>query len=304
MKPSINLHALHIFHTVARTGSVTRAAEALRISQPAVTMQIRKLEQELGLTLLTPKGRGILLTEAGSFVAAQAKRMAALEEDVSLRIHDFREGRTGILRLTATYLPANFLLPAWMAGFKRQEEDIRLVLQTANADRALSLLLHYEAELAFVGGRLAADEVLTRQPLGEDPMWFVVPPDHRLAGREATLTEVLREPFVMREEGSSTRDMLLSLCRSSKIGLPRIGMELGGMHEAVRAVAAGYGVLFASAAEVHDYIQRGEVARIQVPGITMTNPLAVYWRSRDPLSVQAQRFLDWVLAQPVSTPLD
>ncbi|WP_235941356.1 LysR family transcriptional regulator [Paenibacillus puerhi] len=296
--PHVNSHALHLLHAIARTGSVTKAAELLRISQPAVTMQIRKLEQELGLTLLAPRGRGILLTEAGEFVAAQAKRLVSLEDELSLLIHEYREGRSGSLRLAATYLPANFLLPSWMAGFKKQAEDVKLILHTANADRALGMLVTFEAELAVVGGRLEAASGLVRRPLAEDPMWFIVPPEHRLAGQEAALSEVLQEPFVMREEGSSTRDMLLALCRSMHVGMPRIGLELGGMNEAVRAVAAGYGTLFASATEVRDFLSRGEVARVQVPGVTITNPLAVYWREGDPLSVQAERFLRWLFDQP------
>ncbi|SDB99035.1 DNA-binding transcriptional regulator, LysR family [Paenibacillus sp. UNCCL117] len=303
MKPlRINPHGLQLLDAVARTGSVTKAAELLRISQPAVTMQLRKLEQEVGLTLLASRGRGILLTEAGQFVALQARRLVALEDELSLLIHEYREGRTGSLRLAATYLPANFLLPAWMSGFKRAAENVKLILHTSNADRALDMLLTYEAELAFVGGRLEAGKGLVRKALAEDPMWFVVPPGHRLADRETTLGEMLQEPFIMREEGSSTRSMLISLCRSRHVDMPRIGLELGGMNEAVRAVAAGYGTLFASATEVREFIARGEVARVrvQVPGPPITNPLAVYWRDGDPLSVQAERFLAWIFAHPVS----
>ncbi|MGO4371768.1 LysR family transcriptional regulator, partial [Paenibacillus sp. MCAF20] len=101
----MNLHALKLFHTAAQEGSVTRAAELLRISQPAVTMQIRNLEKEIGMPLLLPKGRGVMLTEAGQFVAEQASRLFALESEIDRSLIDFKSGLTGKLRIAATYLP-------------------------------------------------------------------------------------------------------------------------------------------------------------------------------------------------------
>ncbi|GLI08133.1 LysR family transcriptional regulator [Paenibacillus tyrfis] len=290
----MNLHALKIFHIVARSQSVTRASEMLRISQPAVTMQIRNLEKELGLFLLAPKGRGIWLTEAGTFLAAHAERLFALEQELETLVDDYRTGRSGSLRIAATYLPANFLLPGWIAAYKRKFAEVRLTQYTGNAQQSLERLERYEADVAVIGGGIAASPRLTRSVLFEDPMWFVVPPDHSHAGQEVGLADVLKETFIMREEGSSTREMLLALCRMSSLATPDIGVELGGMNEAVRAVAAGYGVLFASAAEVREFVERGEVVRVRVKHPEVKNPIAVYWREGEPLSGQAAAFVELI----------
>ncbi|KPV56071.1 transcriptional regulator [Paenibacillus sp. A3] len=290
----MNLHALKIFHVVAQSRSVTRASETLRISQPAVTMQIRNLEKELGLVLLAPKGRGIWLTEAGTFLAAHAERLFALEQELETLVDDYRAGRSGTLRIAATYLPANFLLPGWIAAYKRSFAGVRLTQYTGNAQQSLERLERYEADIAVIGGGAAAPSRLKRTVLFEDPMWFVVPPDHPCAGKEIGLVDLLKETFIMREEGSSTREMLLALCRMSSLAPPDIGVELGGMNEAVRAVAAGYGVLFASAAEVREFVERREVTRVQVKYPEVKNPIAVYWREGEPLSGQAAAFVELI----------
>ncbi|WP_426449335.1 LysR family transcriptional regulator [Paenibacillus sp. S-38] len=292
----MNLHALRLFHTVARTGSVTRAAEELRLSQPAVTIQVRNLEQELGLTLLAPKGRGVLLTEAGACVAAEAKRLFALEEEVEARVAAFREGRTGRLRVAATYLPANFLLPAWTARFRQTHGGVSLSLSTANAKEALHRLTHYEADLAVIGGGPPTESGVYRRLLFEDPMWFVVPPGHPLAGRKASLGELMREPFILREPGSFTRDMLLSLCRTALVEPPRVTLEMDGFGETLRAVAAGCGAAFASAAEVRPYIERGEVARVEVPSAVAVNPIALCLREGEEPSPAAAAFISLIEA--------
>src|ERR1700730_3703587 len=100
----LNLHALRLFHHVAELGSVTKAAEQLNISQPAVTSQIKKLERELGLQLLSPQGRGILLTDAGTRLAIKSGRLFALERNIEQTIGDYKQGKAGRLLVVATYL--------------------------------------------------------------------------------------------------------------------------------------------------------------------------------------------------------
>ncbi|APB76712.1 LysR family transcriptional regulator [Paenibacillus polymyxa] len=105
-------------------GSVTRASELLNISQPAITAQIKKFEKEISLTLLMPLGRGIALTDAGKKLAVLAKRLFAVEQQIEQLSQDYRDGVHGHIRLAATYLPAHFLIPAWIAKFKQEYEYV------------------------------------------------------------------------------------------------------------------------------------------------------------------------------------
>lgn len=292
----MNLHAFRIFHEVAESGGVTRASERLRISQPAVTAQLRNLERELGLVLFRAQGRGLVLTEAGERMAEQSRRLFALEREIEREGERLRLGEQGKLRLAATYLPANVLLPGWIASFKRSYPGVEIALTTVNSREAFDRLTHYEADLAVVGGGRELPDGLSCELLLQDELSFVVPGAHPLAGKRATLLEMLAEPFVVREEGSSGRELLMALCRLHGAPAPRIGLQCSGTAETIRAVAAGYGAALASALEVQDSVERGEIGKVAVDGIRIDNPIGLYWRTGEPLSPCAEKFAAFLAA--------
>jgi len=291
----MNLHALRLFHVVATMGSVTRASEALAISQPAITAQIKKLEKELSFALLKPDGRGVALTETGDKLASHAKRLFAVEQQIEQFVQDYRSGSKGHVRLAATYLPAHFLLPGWLAKFKQQFEQVEMTITTTNSSDALKQLLHVEADVAIYGGLLERfPDTIHSEVLFQDELWFVVAPNHPYANRSVTLTEMMREPFVMREEGSSTRERLYALCRTHNAPDPRITLQFNGLHEAIMAVMAGYGANFVSSMVVREYVERKELSRVRVEGVNLINTIAVCTRKNDELCAAAGNFIDLV----------
>ncbi|GAA3410160.1 LysR family transcriptional regulator [Paenibacillus hodogayensis] len=287
----MNVHAFRLFHEVVINGGVMKASQHLHISQPAVTAQLRNLEKELGLELFRPKGRGLALTEAGERLAGMGGRFFALEREIEREAARIRDGQLGRLRIAATYLPANMLLPSWIASFAGIYPDVDIGLATVNSREAFRRLLHHEADLAVVGGGRELPPGLAHEPLMEDELWFVVPGAHPLAGSETTLAALLVEPFVVREEGSSGRELLLALCRLHGQPLPRIGLQCSGTAETVRAVAAGYGAALVSALEVRENIARGEVGRVRIAGVRVGNPIGLYTREGDALTPCAKQFV-------------
>ncbi|MFH5185525.1 LysR substrate-binding domain-containing protein [Paenibacillus sp. TAB 01] len=290
----MNLHALKLFYETIACGGVTKAADKLHLSQPAVTAQIRNLEQELGLPLLAPKGRGVQMTSAGELLYKHASRLFSLERSMLREMAEYRDGLQGTLHLCATYLPANYMLPAWMTAYRQANQGIRISLTTANSKAAYRQLLHYEADLAFIGGSREEPEGVVREELLEDELWFVVPAGHRLADTQVTLEEIVREPFILREEGSSTREKLLALCRLHNLGAPAPGLQFNGLSETIRAVSAGYGASFLSALEVREAVLEGKAARVYISDAQLTNPIAVCMRADEELSPAAGSFLTWV----------
>lgn len=293
----MNLHALKVFHTVAERGGVTRASEELLISQPAVTAQVRNLEKELGIQLLAPKGRGILLTDAGQLLANHARRLFALERELEEAVREYKAGFSGVLRIAATYLPANLLLPEWLALYKQEHPSVEVVLTTANSREAVEGLLQYDAEVAVYGGGWEEQPGIEWEELLEDELWFIVPKNHPYAGKEITLAEMMKVPFILREEGSSTRERLFSLCRALNVNPPKVGLQFNGVSEMVRAVIAGYGAIFISSLAVRDYVERGDVERVLVKGASLLNPIAVCTRKEETLSPAAAAFLSLVREQ-------
>ncbi|WP_028547910.1 LysR family transcriptional regulator [Paenibacillus sp. UNC451MF] len=290
----MNLHALKLFYETAARGGVTKAAEALHISQPAVTAQIRNLEQELGLVLLASQGRGVQLTEAGELLYGYAVKLFALEKEMDVRLNDYRSGQLGKLRIAATYLPANYVLPVIMAAYKQQYEHVDLILTTANSQSVYHKLLHYEAELAFIGGSKEAPIGIVREELMEDELWFIVPSGHKLANANVELKDMMKEPFILREEGSSTRDKLFALCKLHNVEPPKVGLQFNGLGETIRAVISGYGAIFVSAIEVSEHVRQGTVARAHVQEVQLTNPIALYSRAGEELSPAARTFASFM----------
>lgn len=295
----MNLHALRLFHVVAETGSVTRAAEILSISQPAITAQIKKFEQELSLPLLKPEGRGIALTDAGEHFAVLAARLFAVEQQIEQYAAEYRDGGRGRLRLAATYLPANFLIPSWIAKYKQRYEQVEMKINTTNSSDALKQLLGVEVDLAIYGGLPEEHpDSIYAEELFQDELWFVVAPSHSYANQEVTLEEMTRIPFVMREEGSSTRERLLSLCRTYNAPAPSISLTFNGLHEAIAAVVSGYGANFVSSLVVKEQVRRGELARVMVTGVQLTNTIAVCTRKNETLSASVSNFIQMIRQNP------
>ncbi|WP_433940985.1 LysR family transcriptional regulator [Paenibacillus lautus] len=295
----MNLHALRLFHVIATTGSVTRAAELLNISQPAITAQVKKFEKELSLTLFKPQGRGIGLTQAGAELLPLAKRLFSVEQQIEQFCRDYRSGSRGHIRLAATYLPSHFLLPAWLAKYKQRYEDVEMSITTTNSSDALKQLLNMDVDLAIYGGlpEESPDTIQTEE-LFRDELWFVVSPDHRYANQHISLDDMMREPFVMREEGSSTRERLFALCRTHSSPSPRITLQFNGLHEAITAVIAGYGANFVSSLVVREYVERGELSQVYVDGIELQNIIAVCTRKHEALSAAAMNFVEMIRERP------
>ena len=288
----MNLHALRVFHAVAKLRSVTRAAEELRISQPAVTIQLRNLERDHGLPLTRSQGRGIALTEAGEWLAARADRLFALEADISSSLEAMRSGRQGSLKLAATYLPANFLLPSLLARFRSACPDVACTVLTGNAQAACERLLRYEVDVAFIGGMRTFPPEVRCERWFEDELTIVAAPNHPLVGRPVYLGRLVREAkFVLREPGSSTRDALFALCRAGGVAPPEAVLQFSGPQETIRAVIAGLGVALASSLEVQEHIAAGTLAKLEVPDAIAVNPISCCTRANDRLSPQAESFL-------------
>ncbi|CAJ1311903.1 HTH-type transcriptional regulator CzcR [Paenibacillus nuruki] len=288
----LNMHALYLFHTIAIQGSVTKAANLLNISQPAITTQIKKLEKDIGITLFIPQGRGIALTIEAKELLGFTQRIFAITGQVEQWIQQYHQGQRGQIRLAATYLPAHFLLPTWIAKFKQQYEHVDMTITTTNSTDALRQLLQMEVDIAIYGG-LAEEQTadIQAEELFRDELWFVVAPNHRYAGQHISLQEMMKEPFVMREQGSSTRERLLALCRTHNTPPPQIPLQFNGLPEAIQAVIAGYGANFVSSFVVRDYVERGQLARVFVNDVYLQNSIAICTRLHEPLSTASQQFV-------------
>lgn len=291
----MNLHGLRLFYVVARFGSVTLAAEQLRISQPAITSQIKKFERELGIDLFEPNGRGVRLTEIGEKLADQAKVLFMLEDKMEILISGYIQGKKGTLKIAGNYLASNFLIPKWASHLKQQNEDINIEVSTMNTEEAIQRLISYQVDVAVVGsGAISHIDEIDVNKIAEDELWFVVAPSHKYANQKVTLVDMMLEPFIMREKGSYTRICLESICNTYGIRLPNVSLEFNGLHEVLMAVMEGYGANFCSSMVVKELVNMGKLSRVHVDDITLKNEIVICTRENEKISPIVKKFISIV----------
>jgi DNA-binding transcriptional LysR family regulator len=291
----MNLHALKIFYTIALTGSVTQAAARLNISQPAITAQIKRFEKELNVVLFERKGRGVALTSIGQNLIEPVSRLFTLENRIELMIENYRIHGSGKLCVAGTYLATSFLIPKWAARFKSNHAETEVSIITANSQEVLDKLMNYDVDIAICGGEPEFyPEEVEREELYKDEVWFVVAPNHKFANRHITFSQMVTEPFIMREEGSATRERLFALCRTNKVQSPRVALQFSGLNETIHAVASGYGASFISSLAASEFIRRGELARVYVDKLFAMNTISLCTRKNEKYEPCVKAFISIV----------
>lgn len=178
----LDLHKLRVFAVVAEHEHYTRAAEALGISQPALSVHVRDLERQLGLALFERAGRNIRLTEAGRLVHGYARRILALAVELDEAADDLRGLRAGSLRLGASTTVGEYLLPEVLAAFRRRHPGVAVTVEIGNTRRIADRLRHGELHLGLLGEPLG-DPGLDCAPFRDDELVLIVPPGHTWRGR-------------------------------------------------------------------------------------------------------------------------
>ncbi|PER08751.1 LysR family transcriptional regulator [Bacillus cereus] len=294
----MNLHALMLFYNIALTGSVTGASKKLNISQPAISAQIRNFERQHNIILFEKKGRNMVLTPFGKKLLKPTEKLFSLEEQIEGIIEDHRNHPNGKLRLTGSYLATSVLIPMWASLFKQQHPEIEVHISTANSKDALTSLINFESDISIFG----SDDVPEKDfdsldciELYQDKFEFVAATTHKYANQEIGITEIMKEPFIMREEGSTTRKKLDKLCEIHQVEKPKIELQFNGLNETIRAVIAGYGVSFVSSLVAKRFIKRGELAQVNVRDVNLTNTIILCSHNKNYIEEYIQNFISIAL---------
>ncbi|MEG1038277.1 LysR family transcriptional regulator [Pseudomonas sp. NUPR-001] len=242
---SVSHAQLKAFHAVALHGSFTRAAERLFLTQPAISDQVRKLEERFGVLLFHRNKRSVQLTDLGERLLGITQRLFACEAEAHELLQDSRALQTGTLVL-AVDAPVH-VLPQ-IAQFCQQYPGISVKVETGNTDESLLRLFNYQADLALLG-RDVDDERLLCVPMRSDPMVAFVSRHHPWADRESiSLADLDDTPIVLREPGSVTRQTLEEEMQRAGLRI-RPAIQVEGREAAREAVVVGIGVGVVSAAE-------------------------------------------------------
>lgn len=292
----MNLRHLAVFHAVAQTGGINRASEQLFVSQPAVSRQVRSLEDALGVALLERHTRGVRLTEAGTILADYASRLFALETQAGAVLADLRSLRSGTLRLGGSMSLGNYFLPAVIAEFNRRHPEVTVSLEVGNTDVVLNAVRKNRVDLGFVEGAFDESQ-FDSNIFMNDELIVIAPPGHPTAGKgPVPFSSLCRNECVMREPGSGTRSTLDALLRHAGVEEHRYNLTLGSPEAVKRAVAAGAGLAVASNLTVVDELAAGTLVHIPLQGPSTQRALRRVTLPHKQLGPAAEPFLELVAA--------
>lgn len=283
------LRQLEVFVAIARSENVSRAAEAMNLSQSATSAALAELEHQFAQQLFDRYGKRLRLNEQGRLLLPKAVEFLDRAQEIEALLRG--ERGLGSLRIGATLTIGNYLLPLIVAGFLQRHPESRVQLQVHNTASVVGMVSRYEIDLGLVEGVVNDPEVEVAEWV-EDELSVFCAPDHPLARRgEATLAELADEPWILRERGSGTRQTLEQALRHHPGNFaPRLELE---HTEAVkRAVESGLGISCISRLALRDAFRRGSLVRLVTPELDLRRKFQFVWHRGKYHTAAIRTFLD------------
>ena len=299
----ITLRQLRIFESVARHSSMSRAAEEMHLTQPAVSMQMKQLEDQIGVPLLEQNGRRMYVTEAGQELRRHAQRFATQVTELQSAMDQFRGIERGLLRI-AVVSTANYFLPPLIAAYNERYPGVQISLQVGNRESVLASLTDHRTDIAILGEPPEGVD-LDAQRFMDNPLVVIADPSHPLTRlAHVSLARLHDERLVMRETGSGTRAAAERHFAQHKVKYT-LACELNTNEAIKQAVRAGLGLGVVSLQTIELELETRHLAVLPVESF----PIMRYWfivhRRDKRMSAASQAFRDLMLSQvPPHSPVE
>ncbi len=294
---NITLHQMEALIHLVEERNFSRAARKMFLTQPALTKHIQNAEEALGVKIVNRGGTGLSLTPEGKVLFETARKMIRLREEAKEKIVRSRGSESGNIAICASSIPATYILPRVLSGFRKSHPDIQVRMHTSDSEEALDMILNSEAEIGFIGKKPLNSKIHS-EALWEDRLVLAVPAGHRWSKRTSiALEDLFGEPLVIRERGSGTRQVFES-CLKSRGGRSsadlNIVAELGSSEAVKEAVIAGLGVSVLSAYAVARELEYGMMAGLSIRNCRIERSFYLIFRRRFDLMRHHQVFLDFI----------
>lgn len=289
---------IRVFRAVAHHLNFSRAAEELLLTQPAVTQQIKALEDEFGVSLFDRGGGRITLTPGGAALLPFAEQMKTLTDDAIAAVASAYGEHAGELNIGASQTIGQYLLPTFVAAFLRTYPKIRVTARSGNTDQMLEAVVAGQVHIALIEGPEQRRDVHV-EPFMEDHLVLVVPATHDWAGHEISLDELKSQPLLMREFGSGSRRIVEQALTGAglKIKDLTISMELDSTEGLLNAVEAGLGVTFVSRWAVRNQFALGTLKLSRVGGLKLARSFSMAYPAGPEPTGSVGAFRGFLLAQ-------
>jgi LysR family transcriptional regulator, low CO2-responsive transcriptional regulator len=285
------LHQLQVFHTVSRTGSITKAAEELHLSQPAVSIQVRNLQEQFEIPLMESIGRKIFITEFGKEIAEAAGRILQEVNAINSKAAAYKGQLIGTLRITVVST-GKYVMPAFLSDFMKHHQGIELVLDVTNRSRVRESLEKNEVDFALVSV-MPENLQVEHIELMENKL-FLVGSGKNLQEHGGTDHISLEEiPLIFREPGSGTRHIMEKYIKQKKIRVIK-KMELTSNEAVKQAVIANLGYSIMPLIGIRNELKTGSVHIIPVEDFPIRSPWRLVWLKGKNLSPVAQSYVNYL----------
>ena len=295
---SYTLHQLHIFAAVAQEKSMTKAAERLQMSQPAVSIQVKKLQDHFGIELFEVIGKQLYLTEAGrELYQAQILVQQSLE-NVEMSLSQLRGAMKGSLRIAAVST-AKYVMPYILGAFQKMHANISISLKVSNRAEVISALRENSCDFA-VFSQLPTDLALDYTDLMDNPLVFAAAKDHSKLGKKLKIADLKGEALVLREKGSGTRMVMEELFQQEDMSIDSV-MELSTNEGVKHAIMAGIGISLVSEFSLRLEKVHDQIGVLDVEGFPIKSTWKLVHLRGKNLSPLAQTFKTYIQQTELTT---
>ncbi len=288
-------HKIKVFCTVAETYSFLKASEILRLTQPAVSLQIKSLEEILGTKLFKRSPSDIILTKAGKIFYKYAKEINLLYRTTEKEIGEFKDPVKGVIRIGASSTIGNYILPAVISGFKKKFPEVDIFLNVDNKKTAVDLINVGSVDIAIVEGNVKKQK-LTLEKLIPNEMVFIAAPMHPLAKKSRiSVFDITREPIIFRENGSGTREAIEFFLLKNGIHPQNVmsPLILSSTESIKDVVAEGIAVSIVSKWAVQKECRQGVLKAATFKEDKLNNDFYILYRKAKDFSFSLDKFLEF-----------
>jgi DNA-binding transcriptional LysR family regulator len=294
----MHLNQLWVFYHVAKHRSFSQAADALFLSQPSVSNQVKLLEAACGLKLFERFGRTIELTNTGEVLYSYAERIFSLAQEAESVIEEIKGMKAGGIKISASNTLAAYYLPDIIDLFRKKHPRVEIQMDVGYTQNVVESILTFKSDLGMIGQSVTHPNIVVT-PLWEEELVLIVPPDHPFArSRTIGISQLQDQPFIMSEKGSGVRSITEEIL-SGKGPSPRVVMELGENEAIKRAVASGLGITIISATVAKRELEAGLLRAVRLSGARIMRQFSIIHHRDKYLSQLIRAFMDETLHFPV-----
>lgn len=295
-------HKLKVFCSVVETKSFSKASKAMYLTQPAISLQIRALEEQLGTKLFTRSNKAVSMTKTGEILYKHAKKILSVYAAIDKEINEATGMVKGKLLIGASTTLATYYLPNIIVDFKKKYPDILIDFERGNTQNIIDSLLKAKIDLGLVEGEVT-DQRLEVEKMDSDELLLIVSSEHPWAERrDISIHEIIDQPFIMREDGSGTRQVVEKTLQKAEIYPEQLNivMYLGSTEAIKTAVENNLGVSIISGWAIQKEIRFGVLKALSFKDIRIKRDFSLVYQKKAFHTQPAEKFIELIKRTPLA----